>query len=297
MLTMLNIKNSILSMLGAKNSILNVEEFNTNSEGFVIPGHIITHKNQEVILPTLFWCHGGPHNRSDLSHLIKIAKTFNVNVVGFDFRGSIILPNYYKNVEHSNYDSNSVYYKSIDRDFGGGHMRDLEAVVNYVKSNNNLNSEKFIIAGQSFGGYMVALALVTPDLSKYFKLGIACSGFYDLGKYKYDNTDPNQSDARKQVPYLYANDVDKKIIIIHGSEKDSTTLVSREGAERFIHSLEICDKKVITHFVEKANHNNLDFVNALNEVFKSKNLTIQELVEEESSLLGIENSMIDNTIA
>ena len=86
----------LLLYLAACNPALNIpiKEFEVPAQdfeknGFTIPAKFIGSNPKSA---TIFWCHGGPYGsvQDELEKLQNLAYEFNINVVGFDFRGSII---------------------------------------------------------------------------------------------------------------------------------------------------------------------------------------------------------------
>lgn len=138
-------------------------------------------------------------------------------------------------------------------------MDDLKAVVSYVKESyaDRLDTDRFIIAGQSFGGYMAAMAVTDPQFSSTFKLGVLCSGFYDLGGYrltscKGDDADPKIQ--RRRSPLSFTHQITQPILLVHGGEKDHTTLVNKEDAEKFEKSARANNKTIQALFMDHEGH-------------------------------------------
>lgn len=251
----------LLSSLGVKASHIH-EEFETFSDPFMIPGHIYLHEGTSTDKPTMFWCHGGPHEATDIATLKNFAEFLDVNVVGFDFRGSIISG--YENVAQDlqidlEHQMVSGFYYGTAGDYGGGHMDDLKAVVSYVKTTyaDRLDTEKFIIAGQSFGGYMASLAVTDPQFSATFKLGVLCSGFYDLGAYSLDDCVGDDADSeiqRRRSPLSFTHQMTQPVVLVHGGNNDCTTLVNRKDAEKFEKAARAHNKQIQTLFMENEGH-------------------------------------------
>lgn len=251
---------------------LNVDEFKIKVDEFSIPGIAVLH-NQGQQKPTIFWCHGGPHSSFETEELQYIAIKFNSNVIGFDYRGSIINQEKYHNFDLATANS-SDFINCVDTDYGGGHMKDLKAVVTFASTAYPLDLNKFIVAGHSFGGYMVSMALTDPQFSAQFKLGIAISGFYDLNGYKEVNCLGDSNDPeiqRKQSPMSFAHNIGQKFIIIHGGAQDYTTLVNYKDTEQFANNLFESKKDVVFINFEDGDHDSTEdlelVVAALNETF------------------------------
>lgn len=231
------------------------------SENFTIPGRLFIGNEQKST--TMIFCHGGPHSAgsNDIELLQNLAYEYGINVVSFDFRGSKISG--YKQVAQQYNKNNNKYWAYLeagDSDYGGIHMDDLKRVVSYVSKHypSLVDPDKLIIAGHSFGGYMVALAVTDPEITKLFKLGIAVSGFFDLGVYaNYNvfslNVTPNI--AQRRSPRKFVENISQPVLVIMGDEyKDFTTLVNRADTVAFVNAAKADNKKIYTLFLKGLNH-------------------------------------------
>ena len=250
-------------------------EFGVKSDEFTIPVTAFIHQNENSFInPTIFWCHGGPHARNYPDELFTIAAKLKCHVVGFEYRGSTSNPVNIKVSEDIETPGDlgqflsSKYYRSLDTDYGGGHMRDLKAVVSYISSNFNIDKNKFILAGHSFGGYKTALGMMDTELSEYFALGICASGFYEIVEHinYFCPGDPtnNPELQKKRSPLSFAKEVAKKIIIIHGGEDDKTGLVNLDNTKKFVENLSEAGKEM--NFIQVTDGNHWDTSKLLSEI-------------------------------
>jgi dipeptidyl aminopeptidase/acylaminoacyl peptidase len=251
----------LCASMGVQASLFH-EEFETFSAPFQIPGHVFLHEGTCAGKPTMFWCHGGPHAFTEINFLEEIATSLGVNMVGFDFRGSIISG--YKDVAQDlqlefGPQMMSDFYHGTSGEYGAGHMDDLKSVVSYVKKTygERLNTDKFIIAGHSFGGYMAAMAVTDPQFSTTFKLGVLCSGFYDLGIYSAadcvgDDMEPEIQ--RRRSPLSFTHNITQPLVLVHGGVSDKTSLVNTEDAEKFVVNAREKGKNIQTLFMDGEGH-------------------------------------------
>jgi dipeptidyl aminopeptidase/acylaminoacyl peptidase len=233
------------------------QDFEKN--GFTIPAKFIGSNPKSA---TIFWCHGGPHSshQEELENLQNLAYEFNINIVVFDFRGSIIKG--YSHVAQQYNDPNKLnqYASAGDRDYGGIHMDDLRRVMDYVKVHfaDKTDVSKWAIGGESFGGYMVALAITDPKLTHYFKLAIAISGFYDLGTYAQQNVvsfDKNADIERRRSPIKFVQNISQPVLVFLGDEEeDKTTLVSYQDTQDFVKAAEKLHKDIHAFFFPGLKH-------------------------------------------
>ncbi|MCP4922702.1 MAG: prolyl oligopeptidase family serine peptidase [bacterium] len=236
------------------------EEFFVESGDFFIPTRVILQNDTTV--PTIFWCHGGPHGRIEKSFLETIATITGCHVVGFDYRGSNISPIDYKSLDPiiiKAQGPDSLFYTSIDKDYGGGCMDDFKAVVSYVSDfySDDIDTSKYSVGGGSFGGYMAALAITDPSFSKYFGFAALLSGFYDLGDYKEYNCPGNPKVIeidRRRSPVKYTQNITQPFMIVHGGEDDQTSLVNLTLTKDFAQNALENEKEVLALYLEEEDH-------------------------------------------
>ncbi len=249
-----------------KNAHIRIKEFEVNardfaSTGFTIPGRIFLGSDKKT--PGLIYCHGGPHASSfeNIDLLKQIANEYGINVVSFDFRGSKIKGYDEVGKQYSDAAKKADYFNGGDYDYGGIHADDLLRVIDYLKANHAdiIDNDKLIIAGHSFGGYMVALAVTDPVLTKRFKLAMAISGFFDLGNFAKTNVwstdDKNPSIQQRRSPRSFVQNISQPVIVVHGDpEKDTTTLINRNDTNAFINAAQALNKDVQKLFLDGLDH-------------------------------------------
>jgi pimeloyl-ACP methyl ester carboxylesterase len=247
--------------------------------GFTISGFLKRTKRLQDVSPwTIFYAHGGPHSsftsrsaednwESDMDDMIKLSGALGVQVVGFDFRGSIMSASYavdplYKSKESTwkhvgkNYQNSPEltqnFADSVNGDFGGGHMQDLLSVYNYITNTYKeyVDPKKIIIAGHSFGGYTAALAVMHPQLKNLFAASVIMSGFYD-NLTQFSHVTKGDIREMRQSPINFVSEINVPIIIFHGLH-DENTLTTYIGAENFVRALNGSGKNVLFQSLDEA---------------------------------------------
>jgi dipeptidyl aminopeptidase/acylaminoacyl peptidase len=211
----------------------------------------------------MFYCHGGPHASSEenIELLQNLSYEFKINIVSFDFRGSKIKG--YKNVAqiYNDQQNFSAYLNSGDTDYGGIHLDDLQRIMDGTLKlyPTLIDDQKLVIAGHSFGGYLTAVAITDPNLSRKFKLAIIISGFFDLGKYAWSNAFSFNDDVnvqQRRSPTNFVQNISQPVLVIQGDAvADKTTLVSREDTEAFIRAAKAKGKDIHSLFLNGLSHN------------------------------------------
>ncbi len=265
-----------------------VEAFDYSRTGFKIPGRIMFYGEDSQEKPTFFVCHGGPcgsvREFGDISSQEEQARFLGVNVVIFDYRGSVMHADVYAVVAQEYYrhdDLKARFLASVNNDYGIGPMEDLRSVLHYVKATYSakINPEKFFVGGHSYGGYMAILAALDLNLQREFCGMIATSSFYTLGDHGDANCPIFEADtpeirARKEIarnPLGYTENINKPLLVIHGGEADQTTLVNRQHTERFIANAEEQGKNLLVtcHFIDEMGHKNIaPYKRALSEIVR-----------------------------
>lgn len=224
-----------------------VKACNHSSTSFTIPGKIVYHTEGGKEKPTLFLCHGGPHGSiRDFENLESKARFFDANIVAFDYRGSLLFAEVYKQVARQYYEDEGLrdrFRDSVTHNYAGP-IQDLQSVLTYVEDayKDKIDLRNFYIAGGSYGGFMAIMAAVDPQLNTKFRGMVAISAFYGLGDYKDINCPFSETDSqairerkeRVRNPFEHVGNIRNPLLIIHGGAEDKTTLVSRQRTEDFI---------------------------------------------------------------
>jgi dipeptidyl aminopeptidase/acylaminoacyl peptidase len=118
--------------------------------------HTLIYKPRgEGKFPVLIYLHGGPQSQSRprYSPLIQYMISRGVAVVLPNFRGSTGFGKEFSNL--------------INRDWGGGELRDIEYLIKYLSKKNWVDKDRIGIFGGSFGGFLT-LSCITriPDAWK-----------------------------------------------------------------------------------------------------------------------------------
>lgn len=116
--------------------------------------------------PVILWIHGGPTHQhfNGWNPFIQLFVLNGIGVLAPNLRGST---GYGKEFE------NQVFH-----DWGGGDLQDVAYAVEYLKRDPKVDTEKIIVGGASYGGYMTMMAVTRkPDL---WAAGINIMGIANL---------------------------------------------------------------------------------------------------------------------
>jgi dipeptidyl aminopeptidase/acylaminoacyl peptidase len=148
-------------------------------DGLGIPVHffIPNHTSEELPRPAVVWIHGGPQERIDpLFHNgIQILANRGYIVVTPNVRGSTGFGKLYSLLDNG--------------DWGGGHIKDIVEVANFVRSRRFVDGDRLFVIGESFGGFSV-MSLIT-QYPKVFKAAINFFGITELSTF-IDSLPPNE---------------------------------------------------------------------------------------------------------
>jgi dipeptidyl aminopeptidase/acylaminoacyl peptidase len=140
---------------------------------FFIPNHT----SEKLPRPAIVWIHGGPQEHID--PLFHNAIQFLAN------RGFIVVT---PNVRGST--GFGKRYSLLDNgDWGGGHIKDIVEVANFVRSLRFVDGNRLFVLGESFGGFSV-MSLIT-QYPKVFKAAINFFGITELSTFV-DSLPPNE---------------------------------------------------------------------------------------------------------
>ena len=170
--------------------------------------------------PVLIYLHGGPQSESRprYSAFIQYLTKKNIGVVMPNFRGSIGFGKSFSNL--------------INRDWGGGELKDIEYLVKYLWSKKWVDKEKIGVFGGSFGGFLT-LSCITR-LPDYWKVAVEWFGPSNLVTFAksvppYWNRyikkwvgDPDDPEDRKMLkersPIKYIDNVKTPLMVIQGAK-------------------------------------------------------------------------------
>lgn len=119
-------------------------------DGTLIPTHFFippgTQENSK--LPVIFWIHGGPEDHVDpeYSSVMQFLANQGFMIVAPNVRGSTGFGKKYQFMDNG--------------DWGGGHIKDIVTIADYVKRLSFVDSNRVYLLGGSFGGFSV-MSLIT----------------------------------------------------------------------------------------------------------------------------------------
>jgi len=158
---------------------------------------------------TVINIHGGPDaNAADIwSPLSQLLALHGYAVIMPNYRGST---GYGRTFQHLN-----------DKDLGGGDLLDVVYAGEYARS---IGSEKIIVLGASYGGYLTGMALTKA--SDKWDAGVAIVGFYNwyteyqneadyLKRYDSIKMDPEKFYDRS--PIFFVENIRAPVLFIHGA--------------------------------------------------------------------------------
>jgi dipeptidyl aminopeptidase/acylaminoacyl peptidase len=148
-------------------------------DGLGIPVHffIPNHTSEELPRPAVVWIHGGPQEHID--------PLFHNGIQFLANRGFIVVT---PNVRGST--GFGKLYSLLDNgDWGGGHIKDIVEVANFVRSLKFVDDNRLFVLGESFGGFSV-MSLIT-QYPKVFKAAIDFFGITELSTF-IDSLPPNE---------------------------------------------------------------------------------------------------------
>jgi len=209
----------------------------TGLDGLKIPVHffIPNGTSAQRPRPAILFIHGGPEANVDPGYISEIQFLNNRGFI-------VVVPNVRGSTGFG-----KAYESLDDNDWGGGHIRDLVAVVGALRDLDFVDAGNVFVAGMSFGGFSV-MSLVTqyPEL---VRAGADFFGFTELATfvdswptYLQQNIaaelgfDPRRNLARNRaVSPLYHLDRVRIPLQIHQGANDSR--VPREQSDRVVQRL------------------------------------------------------------
>jgi len=209
----------------------------TSFDGLKLPVHLFIPigTSAQQPRPVILFIHGGPEAHVDPGYTSEIQFLNNRGFI-------VVVPNVRGSTGFG-----KAFESMDDNDWGGGHIRDLVAVVAAVRELDFVDAGNVFVAGMSFGGFSV-MSLVTqyPEL---VRAGADFFGFTELATfvdswphYLQQNIslelgfDPRRDQARNRaVSPLYHLDRVRIPLQIHQGANDSR--VPREQSDRVVQRL------------------------------------------------------------
>lgn len=217
----------------------------SHDDKYNLKGYFVEHEVTENAdkLPTIYYIHGGPNGSlNSKENYEEMSEALGCHIVAMSYRGDM------ETFSSDIYSDIYTEWSLNDLDYGGKHIQDIITAVEYTSNNfqDQIDSEKRIILGHSFGGYSTAIIASSP-LADYFKLAISYSGFYKLGEHANYNVAGNDNDPeiqRRRDLTKFTQLLRIPMGVVHGGETDRTTLVSPEDAEEFVQNAQQNNKKI-----------------------------------------------------
>ncbi len=186
--------------------------------------------------PVLVWIHGGPHWRAIDTYRVYEAEAFAAD--GW----AVFMPQYRGS---SGYGQD--YSLALRGDLAGGDVRDILAGLDHVAAEGLVDPARAAVGGASYGGYLTNWLIATTDR---FKAGVSVAGIFDLAQdystSEYANWEVHYLGGRPwEQPELYrarsplarAAGIAAPILIVHGSDDDTTLVTNGRALFRAMQSL------------------------------------------------------------
>lgn len=146
-------------------------QFVKSFDGVKIPTHFFIPNGTSPTnkKPVIFWIHGGPEDHVDpvFSSRIQFLTNRGFIVVAPNVRGSTGFGKKYQFMDN--------------KDWGGGHIKDIVAVAEYSKTLSFVDKDNVFIVGGSFGGFSV-MSLIT-QYPKVFKAAVDIFGLVEMASF------------------------------------------------------------------------------------------------------------------
>ena len=209
-------KNPLKNLNIASTELINIKA----SDGTSLEGRIIkpTKMDKNKKYPVLVYVYGGPHAQMINNGWLAGASLWmhwmaqqGYIVFTLDNRGS------------SN--RGFAFESIIHRNLGTVEIEDQLAGINYLKQKTYVDTNRFAVHGWSFGGFMTSsLMLRTPGV---FNCGVAGGPVTDwkwyeimYGERYMDRPEQNEAGYKKASLLSYANQLEGKLLLIHGTSDD-----------------------------------------------------------------------------
>jgi len=163
-------------------------------------------------VPLVLWIHGGP---ASVSH----EGIYNSRLASEGY--AVFEPNYPGSLGYG-----KDFLRSNYKDFGGGDFKDILSGVNFLIEEGIVSSERIVIAGWSYGGFMSAWAVAHDQRFKAAIVGAGPTNWYSFRKnpvWLMNNMGYSFKDWYKASPVRYVKNIKTPVLVQHG-DKGKTVL-------------------------------------------------------------------------
>ncbi|MCU0254627.1 MAG: S9 family peptidase, partial [Acidobacteria bacterium] len=186
--------------------------------------------------PVLVWIHGGPHWRAIDTYRVYEAEAFAAD--GW----AVFLPQYRGSSGYG-----ELYSRALQGDLAGGDVQDILTGLDHAAALGLVDSSRAAVGGASYGGYLTNWLIAT---TARFRAGVSVAGIFDLAQdystSEYANWEVHYLGGRPweqpelyraRSPLTHAAGIDAPILILHGSEDDTTLVTNGRALYRAMQSL------------------------------------------------------------
>jgi dipeptidyl-peptidase 4 len=121
----------------------------------------------------------------------------------------------------------AAFENAIHRQCGTSEVADQLTATNYLRSQNYVDSTKVGIYGWSYGGFMATSLMTRPEAKGVYACGVAGGPVIDWSMYEImyterymDTPQENPEGYKKASLFSYIDNLDKRLLMIHGSSDD-----------------------------------------------------------------------------
>jgi dipeptidyl aminopeptidase/acylaminoacyl peptidase len=186
--------------------------------------------------PVLVWIHGGPHWRAIDTYRVYEAEAFAAD--GW----AVFMPQYRGSSGYG-----EAYALALRGDLAGGDVRDILAGLDQVAAEGLVDATRAAVGGASYGAYLTNWLIAT---TARFRAGVSVAGIFDLAQdystSEYANWEVHYLGGRpwerpelyrERSPLAHAAGISAPILIVHGSEDDTTLVTNGRALYRAMQSL------------------------------------------------------------